>query len=94
MGPVETSMLRYIERRLAEGSLSVLEKDILAAVVPADHPEYRDRPSYRHGLDRLLRRHVINAVRDPRGRTHYFIGSHASRELLAALGVSDGDGAA
>lgn len=94
MGPVETQMLRFIEGRLAEGSLSVSEEDILAAVVPTDHPEYRDRPSYRHGLDRLLRRHVINAVRDPRGRNHYFIGSHASRELLASIGISTGNGVA
>jgi hypothetical protein len=87
MGPVETKMLDYIERRLKEGVLSVPEVEIINAVVPLDHPEFRERPAYRHGLERMLRRHVINAVDAPDGTTHYFIGTHASADLRASLGL-------
>ena len=87
MGPVETKMLSYIENRLREGALSVPEAEIMSAVVPHEHPEYRNRPAYRHGLDRLLRRHVINAVDALGGTRHYFIGTHASAELRASLGL-------
>jgi hypothetical protein len=54
-------------------------------VIPADHPEYRRRPAYRYGLQRLHVRCVINAIDDRNGRTHYFIGSYPSRELCEAM---------
>jgi hypothetical protein len=87
MGAVESSMLAYIERRLEEGALSVSGAEVMDAVVPPDHPEFRERPAYQHGLDRLLRRHVINAVDDRSGMRHYFIGTHASAELRQSLGL-------
>jgi len=87
MGEIESSMLAYIKRRLEEGALSVPGAEIMDAVVPPDHPEFRERPAYRHGLDRLLRRHVINAVDDRRGTRHYFIGTHVSAELRQSLGL-------
>ena len=62
----------------------------MTAVVPKDHPEYRNRPAYRYGLDRLLRRGVINYDHDWRGVRQFFIGNYASRELLDSIG--DGRG--
>ena len=87
MGPVESKMLAYIERRLGEGALSVSAAEIMDAVVPPEYPEFRYRPAYRHGLDRMLRRHVINGIDGRDGTRHYFIGTHASAELRASLGL-------
>lgn len=87
MGAVEAKMLEYIESRLKQGALSVSESEIMEAVVPPDHPEFHERPAYRYGLERLLRRHVVNAVDATDGTRHYFIGTHASAELRASLGL-------
>ena len=80
-------MLAYIKRSLDAGRLSVPAPEILDAVVPAEHPEWRYRPAYRHGLERLHRRFVINAVDAPDGTRHYFIGAYPSAELRASLGL-------
>lgn len=87
MGTVESEMVAYVERRLAEGCLSVSASEIVDAVVPRDHPDWRHRPAYRHGLDRLHRRLVLNAVDAADGTRHYFIGAYASAELRASLGL-------
>jgi hypothetical protein len=87
MGPVESEMLAYLKRRLQDGALSVSGEEIMAAVLPPDHLEFRSRPAYRHGLERLLRRQIINAVDASDGTRHYFIGTHASSELRASLGL-------
>jgi hypothetical protein len=79
---VETKMLAYIERRLKEVALSVTEAEIMDAVIPSGHPELRERPAYRFDLERLRRRHVINAVPDQAGRLHYYIGDYPSAALL------------
>jgi hypothetical protein len=89
MGPVESEMLSYIQRCLGQGRLSVPATEIMNAVVPADHPEWRHRPAYRHGLDRLLRRHFVNATDAPDGTRHYFIGTYASPELRSSLGLTE-----
>jgi hypothetical protein len=85
VGPVETKMVEYIKRRLGEGALSVSETEIMEAVIPADQPEFRLLPAYRYGLERLLRRRVINGVCDADGKSHFFIGNVASKELLQSL---------
>lgn len=87
MGTVEAEMLAYIQRRLADGALSVTGAEVTEAVVPPGHPEFRYRPAYQRGLERLLRRNVINAVDAPDGSRHYFIGAFASPELRASLGL-------
>jgi hypothetical protein len=87
MGPVESNMLAYIERRLEEGELSVTRVEIMDAVIPRDHPEFRERPAYRYGLERLLRRRVINAVVDRTGTVHYFTGAYPSVDLRRSLGI-------
>ena len=87
MGPVESDILAYIKQSLAAGRLSVPAAEILHAVVPAEHPEWRYRPAFRHGLERLLRRNVVNAVDAPDGTRHYFIGAYPSPELRASLGL-------
>ena len=81
MGKVESSILAYIRSRLTQGALSVSATEIMRAVVPPDHPEYQERPSYRFGLERLRRRKVINAVDALDGERHYFIGAYPSAEL-------------
>ena len=87
MGAVESDMLAYIRRRLEAGALSVTEAEVMEAVVPPDRPEFRQRPAYRHGLDRLRRRHVVNAVADRSGVLHYYIGDYPSAALREALGL-------
>jgi hypothetical protein len=85
MGKVETEILTYIKRRLDDGALSVPESEVIEAVIPPDHPEFRLRPAYKYGLKRLLRRHEINAVPDRNGMNHYYIGNFPSTELLKSL---------
>jgi hypothetical protein len=80
-------MLSYIERRLAEGVLSVTAAEVMDAVVPAEHPEFRERPAYRYGLQRLHRRQILNAIDDRDGQTHYYIGNFPSKELRISLGL-------
>jgi hypothetical protein len=87
MGPVESKMLAYLKRRLDEGALSVPASEILDAVIPPDHPEFRYRPAYRYGLDRLHVRSVINAIDDGAGARHYFIGPFPSQALRESLGL-------
>jgi hypothetical protein len=73
MNPVEAQMLDFIKRRLDEGATSVPASEILAAVVPKEHPEYRLRPAYKHGLDRLRRRGRVCAVVGPGGELRYYL---------------------
>jgi hypothetical protein len=90
MGPAESNMLAYSKRRLGEGELSLTEAEIMEAVIPHDHPELRQRPAYRYGLQRLVRRHVINAVADQAGTTSLvrilqtLCGSHLDLNAPAA----------
>jgi len=63
------------------------ESEIMIAVVPSDHLEFRERPGYRYGLQPLRRRHVINAVTDQSGMLHYFIGTHPPVALRKSLGI-------
>jgi hypothetical protein len=86
MGEVESRMLAYLQRRLGAGAFAVPEREIMDALIPADHPEFRARPAYRHGLQRLRRRLLINAIVDHDGTTHYFIGTHPSPDLRRSLG--------
>ena len=86
-GKVEKAMLAFIKARLEAGALSVTEEQILAAIIPPDQPKLRFRPAYRHGLGRLRVRHVLNAVDDRAGVTHYFLGDYPSKELRESLGV-------
>jgi hypothetical protein len=89
MGTVESKMLAYIKARLEEGTLAVPATEVMDAVVPPDHPEFRERPAYRHGLERLHRRKVINAVDDRDGQRHYFIGNYPSAALRESLGICE-----
>ena len=96
MSDAESKMLAYIKLRHEEGALAVPASEILGAIIPADQPELRDPAAYRYGLERLLRRCVINAVEDKKGTLYYFIGPYPSRELRESLGISgrcfvDGD---
>jgi hypothetical protein len=87
MGKVESEMFAYIKRCLEAGRLSVPAREIVDAVVPPEQPEFRYRPAYRYGLERLHVRGVINAVDAPDGTRHYFIGPYASPELRASIGL-------
>lgn len=78
-------MLAYIQRRMSDGALSVTEKEVLEAVVPRQHPEYRERPTYKYGLERLHRRKIVNVIRDKRGNAHYYIGNYPSEELVRSI---------
>ena len=91
MGSVETAMLNYITQRLEQGALGVTESEIMAVIIPPNHQEYRLRPAYRYGLDRLRVRRVINAASGIRenGKLHYFIGDYPSAELREFLSTDD-----
>jgi hypothetical protein len=86
MGEVEAKFVECLQRCLDAGQLS-LSSDELHAGVLRDHPQFRNRAAFRHALQRLRVRHVINAISAPDGSSHYFIGSHASPELRASLGL-------
>jgi hypothetical protein len=73
MNPVEAEMLAFIKRRLDEGATSLPASEILAAILPKDHPEYRLRPAYKYGLDRLRRRRRICAVVGRGGELRYYL---------------------
>jgi hypothetical protein len=66
-------MLAYVQRRIDEGAATIPEDEILAAVVPLDHQEYRLRPAYRYGLMRLRRRHLLGAFEGRDGVMRYYI---------------------
>jgi hypothetical protein len=87
MGEIETKMVNFIRQRIEQGVPGVTEAEIMAAIVPADHPEYRLRPAYRYGLNRLRVRGVVNAWSGARagGASHYYIGNSPSPELLEFL---------
>jgi hypothetical protein len=85
MGPVESAMFANVRRRLEEGALSVTGAEVMDAVIPSGNPELRERPAYRYGLERLRRRHVINAVVDQAGTLHYFIGAYPSDALFKSI---------
>ena len=87
MNVVETAIVDFIKRRHAEGALSASAADIMDAVVPHDQPKLRYKPSYKHALDRLVTRLVINFTTAPDGTMLYFIGSCPSAELRASLGL-------
>ena len=89
MGTVETKILDYVRRRHEQGVLGVTETEIMAAIIPADHPEYRLLPAYRYGIQRLRVRHRLNAASGVRekGKLHYFIGDLPSEELRAFLSI-------
>ncbi len=87
MGKVEAEMLAHIKSRLEAGTLSVSETEIMNAVIPQDHPEFRYRQAYKHGLERLHRRLVINAIDDATGTRHYYIGNYPSEALRKSLGL-------
>jgi hypothetical protein len=73
MNPVGAQMLDFIKRRLDEDATSVPASEILAAVVPKDHPEYRLRPAYKHGLERLRRRRRVGAVVGRGGELRFYL---------------------
>jgi hypothetical protein len=75
LGPAEKAMLDFIKQRLAEGALAVAEKEVMEAVTSKSDRRARCKPAYRYGLQRLLRRHVINAIDDRDGQRHYYIGN-------------------
>jgi hypothetical protein len=79
-------MLTFIEARMRQGALSVTEPEIMAAVIPTDNPELRSRPN-RYALSRLRVRHYVNAIDDPAGVSHYFIGDHPTSALRSSLGL-------
>lgn len=80
-------MLTFIETRMRQGALSVTEPEIMAAVIPTDNPALRSRPACRYALSRLRVRHYVNAIDDPAGVSHYFIGAHPTSALRSSLGL-------
>jgi hypothetical protein len=70
--PVEAQMVAFIQRRVAEGAASVTRSEVLAAVIPHEHPEYRYRPEYKQALERLHHHRRIRAIRDKDGQMRYF----------------------
>ena len=86
MGEIESILLEYLKRRLEEGRLSVSSDELTEGVL-REHPEFRHRAAFLHGLQRLSVRHVINGIDAPDGTCHYFIGSCPTPEIRASLGL-------
>ena len=89
MGRIESLFYNYIRQSIDAGALAVSHAEVMLAVVPSDRPELAQRPAYRHALDRLRRRHEINAIRNSEGVLYYFVGDAASIKLLRAMGRDD-----
>jgi hypothetical protein len=87
VNPVEAAMLNFVKSRHEAGVLSVTAPEVLDALVPSGDPKLRYRPAYKYGLDRLLRRGVLNARETPDGVRHYFVGDSPSEALLHARGL-------
>ena len=82
METVESKMVAYIRQRIDAGAMAVPEAEIMNAVIPPQNPEYRFRSAYRYGLERLLRRRVINGINNPKGVTFYFFEHNPSPDLV------------
>lgn len=85
MGSVEQEMVEFIRAQHQVGILSVTAEQVLSGLASAVEPEARLRPAYKYGLDRLLRRGVINAIETADGVQHYYIGDSPSQELRESL---------
>jgi hypothetical protein len=86
MNAIEQGIVDYLKRRHAEGALSATAAELMAAVIPADQPELRFKPSYKYAIQRLRVRSELNACTAADGTTHYFIGAFPTPELRASLG--------
>jgi hypothetical protein len=82
METVESRMVAYLRQRIDAGAMAVPGSEIMNAVIPTQNPEYRFRAAYRYGLERLLRRKVINGLNDPKGVTYYFFEHYPSSDLV------------
>lgn len=71
MGVVEAEMMTAIWRMIDAGAAGVSKEEVLAVVVPPEHPEYRLRPAYAQGLERLSRRGWLNSFYDESGTLRY-----------------------
>jgi hypothetical protein len=89
MSPIESLFFKYIKQSIDAGGLAVSHAEVMLAVIPSDRPDLARRPVYRYALDRLHRRHVVNAIRNSDGVLYYFIGNAPSVELLRAMGRDD-----
>jgi hypothetical protein len=81
MGFVERRMMEAIIRLIEAEAAGVTEEQVLSAVIPPEHPEYRLRPSYAYGFRRLAIRGLLSAVRDQSGGWVYRPTEKAIREL-------------
>ncbi|MBV9123536.1 MAG: hypothetical protein JO112_09275 [Planctomycetes bacterium] len=63
MGRVEKEMMDAVWHLMDAGADSVTEEEILDAVVPREHPEYRFQAAYVYGVERLLRRNWLTPLR-------------------------------
>jgi hypothetical protein len=76
MGRVEFLFFTYVKRRIEEGAPGVSAAEAMRAVVPAEHPEFAQRASYRYALERLDRRYVLTTTTID-GTVYYRLGDGA-----------------
>lgn len=82
MGEVEQRIVDFIENRMSSGVSTVSYDEIMAAIIPADHPEYGHRPPYKYGLDRLRRRGRIGSIPSEDGKGRFYIGRFPREEYI------------
>ena len=87
MNAIEQGIVAYVQARHAEGELSVTAPEIMRAIIPSDRPRLGFKPGYKHALQRLGIRQVLNAIDESDGTPYYFIGNFPTKELRESLGL-------
>jgi hypothetical protein len=71
MGRVEALIWTALWTKIDAGANDASEEELLNAVTPPDHPEYRLLPTYKYAVQRLSRRGWFNRIVDTAGAIRY-----------------------
>lgn len=71
MGTIEAQIWKVLWAKMDSETSPVSAEELLSAVIPADHPEYRLLPAYKYAVERLARRGWLNGHQDTDGTIRY-----------------------
>jgi HEAT repeat protein len=86
LSDLEAKMMAFLWSRIDAGTTGATEREIIDAVVPADHPKYRYRPAYKYGVQRLHLRGWLTARSQEEGNWMYS-PSRSREEFERALQI-------